>query len=67
MRAPPSPEEKAELWPRVVAAYQGYGSYQHRTIVTSRWSSATALNARLALVCTGHQVTVTGGRFARSP
>ena len=32
MRArPASPEEKAELWPRVVAAYQGYGSYQHRT------------------------------------
>jgi deazaflavin-dependent oxidoreductase (nitroreductase family) len=26
-----SPEEKAELWPRVVAAYQGYGSYQRRT------------------------------------
>jgi deazaflavin-dependent oxidoreductase (nitroreductase family) len=26
-----SPEEKAELWPRVVAAYQGYGSYQGRT------------------------------------
>lgn len=28
---PASPEEKAELWPRVVAAYQGYGSYQRRT------------------------------------
>ena len=26
-----SPEEKAELWPQVVAAYQGYGSYQGRT------------------------------------
>ena len=26
-----SPEEKAELWPRVVAAYRGYGGYQHRT------------------------------------
>jgi deazaflavin-dependent oxidoreductase (nitroreductase family) len=26
-----SPEEKAELWPRVVAAYQGYGGYQRRT------------------------------------
>ena len=26
-----SPEEKAELWPRVVAAYRGYGSYQRRT------------------------------------
>jgi deazaflavin-dependent oxidoreductase (nitroreductase family) len=26
-----SPEEKAELWPRVVTAYQGYGSYQRRT------------------------------------
>jgi len=26
-----SPEEKAELWPRVTAAYQGYGSYQRRT------------------------------------
>lgn len=24
-------EEKAELWPRVVAAYRGYGSYQRRT------------------------------------
>ena len=26
-----SPQEKAELWPRVVAAYRGYGSYQRRT------------------------------------
>lgn len=26
-----SPEEKAELWPRVVAACQGYGGYQRRT------------------------------------
>ena len=26
-----SPDEKAELWPRVVAAYQGYGQYQQRT------------------------------------
>ncbi|HET9600709.1 MAG TPA: nitroreductase family deazaflavin-dependent oxidoreductase [Acidimicrobiales bacterium] len=26
-----SPEEKADLWPRVVAAYQGYGGYQSRT------------------------------------
>jgi deazaflavin-dependent oxidoreductase (nitroreductase family) len=26
-----SPDEKAELWPRVVAAYQGYGGYQRRT------------------------------------
>ena len=26
-----SPEEKAELWPRVVAAYKGYGQYQQRT------------------------------------
>ena len=25
------PEEKAELWPRVVAAYRGYGQYQQRT------------------------------------
>ena len=25
-----SPAEKAELWPRVVAAYTGYGSYQRR-------------------------------------
>jgi deazaflavin-dependent oxidoreductase (nitroreductase family) len=32
MRArPASPEEKAELWPRVVAAYPGYGGYQGRT------------------------------------
>jgi deazaflavin-dependent oxidoreductase (nitroreductase family) len=26
-----SPEEKAELWPRVVAAYKGYAQYQERT------------------------------------
>jgi deazaflavin-dependent oxidoreductase (nitroreductase family) len=26
-----SAAEKAELWPRVVAAYQGYGGYQRRT------------------------------------
>lgn len=26
-----SAEEKAELWPRVVAAYRGYGQYQRRT------------------------------------
>jgi deazaflavin-dependent oxidoreductase (nitroreductase family) len=26
-----SPEEKAELWPRVVAAYSGYEQYQQRT------------------------------------
>lgn len=26
-----STEEKAELWPRVVAAYRGYGQYQRRT------------------------------------
>lgn len=26
-----SPQEKAELWPRIVAAYQGYASYQRRT------------------------------------
>ena len=26
-----SAQEKAELWPRVVAAYAGYGGYQHRT------------------------------------
>jgi deazaflavin-dependent oxidoreductase (nitroreductase family) len=26
-----SPEEKAALWPRVVAAYAGYGQYQRRT------------------------------------
>jgi deazaflavin-dependent oxidoreductase (nitroreductase family) len=24
-------EEKAELWPRIVAAYKGYGGYQQRT------------------------------------
>jgi deazaflavin-dependent oxidoreductase (nitroreductase family) len=28
---PASPEEKSELWPRVVAAYKGYGGYQRRT------------------------------------
>ncbi|HEY4396059.1 MAG TPA: nitroreductase/quinone reductase family protein, partial [Acidimicrobiia bacterium] len=26
-----SPEEKAELWPRVVAAHRGYEQYQRRT------------------------------------
>ena len=26
-----SPQEKGQLWTRVVAAYQGYGSYQRRT------------------------------------
>ncbi len=26
-----SPEERAELWPRVVAVYKGYGQYQTRT------------------------------------
>jgi deazaflavin-dependent oxidoreductase (nitroreductase family) len=26
-----SPEEKAELWPRVVDAYRGYGRYQGKT------------------------------------
>ena len=26
-----TPEEKAELWPRVVAAYSGYASYQRKT------------------------------------
>lgn len=26
-----SAEEKAELWPQVVAAYKGYDDYQHRT------------------------------------
>jgi deazaflavin-dependent oxidoreductase (nitroreductase family) len=26
-----SPEEKAELWPRVVEAHRGYGQYQQRT------------------------------------
>src|SRR6266700_4450299 len=26
-----SPEEKEQLWPRVVAAYGGYGKYQRRT------------------------------------
>ena len=25
-------EEKADLWPRVVAAYKGYGAYQRRTV-----------------------------------
>lgn len=24
-------DEKAELWPRIIAAYRGYGSYQRRT------------------------------------
>ncbi len=32
MRArPASPDEKAELWPRIVAAYSGYAGYQRRT------------------------------------
>lgn len=32
MRArPASADEKAELWPQVVAAYNGYGGYQRRT------------------------------------
>jgi deazaflavin-dependent oxidoreductase (nitroreductase family) len=26
-----SPEERAELWPRIVAAFPGYGGYQQRT------------------------------------
>jgi deazaflavin-dependent oxidoreductase (nitroreductase family) len=26
-----SPEEKAELWPQIVAAYKGYAGYQKRT------------------------------------
>jgi deazaflavin-dependent oxidoreductase (nitroreductase family) len=26
-----SPEEKADLWPRVVAAHRGYAAYQRRT------------------------------------
>lgn len=26
-----TPEEKAELWPRVVAAYKGYAAYQRNT------------------------------------
>ena len=26
-----TPEERAELWPRIVAAYAGYGEYQRRT------------------------------------
>ncbi len=26
-----APEERAELWPRIVAAYSGYGRYQERT------------------------------------
>jgi len=26
-----SPQEKAQLWPRVVAAYRGYAGYQRRT------------------------------------
>jgi deazaflavin-dependent oxidoreductase (nitroreductase family) len=28
---PASPDEKADLWPRVVAANRGYASYQRRT------------------------------------
>lgn len=32
MRArPASPDEKADLWPRVVAAHSGYATYQRRT------------------------------------
>ena len=32
MRArPASPEESAELWPRVIASYKGYGDYQTKT------------------------------------
>ncbi len=27
---PAAPDERAELWPRVVAAYQGYAGYQRR-------------------------------------
>ena len=26
-----SPEERADLWPKVVSAYKGYGQYQERT------------------------------------
>jgi deazaflavin-dependent oxidoreductase (nitroreductase family) len=26
-----SPDEKAELWPQIVATYKGYGGYQQRT------------------------------------
>lgn len=26
-----TPEEKAVLWPDIIAAYRGYGAYQHRT------------------------------------
>ncbi|MBF6212805.1 nitroreductase family deazaflavin-dependent oxidoreductase [Nocardia puris] len=26
-----TPEEKAELWPRITEAYQGYANYQRRT------------------------------------
>jgi deazaflavin-dependent oxidoreductase (nitroreductase family) len=26
-----TPEEKAELWPQVIAVYKGYGNYQKRT------------------------------------
>ena len=26
-----SPEEKADLWPRIVRAYRGYAAYQRRT------------------------------------
>jgi deazaflavin-dependent oxidoreductase (nitroreductase family) len=28
---PASPDEKADLWPRVVAAHRGYAAYQKRT------------------------------------
>jgi deazaflavin-dependent oxidoreductase (nitroreductase family) len=32
MRARPATiEERSELWPRIVAAYKGYGGYQRRT------------------------------------
>ena len=36
---PASAEEKADLWPRVVAAYKGYGAYQRRTVRDIRSSS----------------------------
>ena len=34
-------EEKAELWPQVVAAYKGYAGYQKRTERDIPWSSAS--------------------------
>jgi hypothetical protein len=45
-----SPQEKAELWPRM-AAYAGYGSYQRAPNAISRWSSASRAErpSRLAL------------------